>query len=167
MARPLSWLGWPRSGLPLPPPSLIHHHVPIVAGCEAPFMCVSSCKPPRHPDREGTVIVHFLSEGQESPHPRPGIRMRWQIQERSRQHVGLVLEVPVSGSWHAVGRVYTAQPWWVPVTEECTGHSCTAHMSAQDSSCFQWLTQLGGAQENVRGPLSSGLDSWFCSLPSG
>lgn len=37
-------------------------------------MCVSLCKPPRHPNGEGTVIVvHFLAEGQESPHPRPGI----------------------------------------------------------------------------------------------
>lgn len=44
---------------------------PLPAVVEAPFMCVSLRKPPRHPNREGTVIVvHFLAEGQESPPPQ-------------------------------------------------------------------------------------------------
>lgn len=65
--------------------------VPSAAVWEAPFVCVSSCNPPRHPNGEGTVIVvHFLAGGQESPHPRPGTCMRWQIQERCRLHVGLI-----------------------------------------------------------------------------
>lgn len=110
---------------PLQASSITTSRLPAVV--EAPF----TCKPPRHPNR----VIHFLAEGQESPHPRPRIQTRWQIQDADPGclnpglcscdplHLGKqvsgatqttrwfdspALEVPVSGSWHAVGQVCTA-----------------------------------------------------------